>query len=232
MEAVTEDSAQRRGRIFERRIVHWCAPTLAGAKPANLFTFVFEDGPACRSCPADGCRELTRRAFSQALKACRERLKPAGIGIDALTVRRGGALLFVYRKDLLKQRLQEPEVAAFLMERGYNPFDGRGCISEISHRIRRMDRGVLPQGYAAFPHEIGLLLGYPYRDVVAFMDNRAGGVRAGAWMAYGDIEEARACASRYRRCRYLCEELDRRGTPLEQLACMDEASMEAAVRAA
>lgn len=155
MEAATEDSAQRRERIFERRIVHWCAPTLAGAKPANLFTFVFEDGPACRSCPADGCRELTRRAFSQALKACRERLKPAGIGVDAVTVRRGGALLFVYRKDLLKQRLQEPEVAAFLVERGYNPFDGRGCISEISHRIRRMDRGVLPQGYAASPTRSG-----------------------------------------------------------------------------
>ena len=229
MEGASAVAARNRERIFERRIIHWCAPTLAGAKPANLFTFVFEDGPACRSCPADGCRELSRRAFSQALKSCRQRLQPAGIGVDALTVRKNGALLFVYRKDLLRERLQEPLTAAFLMERGYNPFDERGCLWEMARRIRRMDGAARPDGRALFPHEIGLLLGYPYRDVVAFMDNRCDGVRAGAWMAYDDVEQAQACACRYRRCRYLCEELDRRGMPLEQLARMDEASMEAAV---
>jgi hypothetical protein len=56
MEVVSADTARNRERIFERRIIHWCAPTLVGAKPANLFTFVFEDGPACRSCSAEGCR--------------------------------------------------------------------------------------------------------------------------------------------------------------------------------
>lgn len=232
MEGASAVAARNRERIFERRIIHWCAPTLAGAKPANLFTFVFEDGPACRSCPADGCRELSRRAFSQALKSCRQRLQPAGIGVDALTVRKNGALLFVYRKDLLRERLQEPLTAAFLMERGYNPFDERGCLWEMARRIRRMDGAARPDGRALFPHEIGLLLGYPYQDVVAFRDNRCDGVRAGAWMAYDDVEQAQACACRYRRCRYLCEELDRRGVPLEQLARMDEASMEAAVCAA
>lgn len=232
MEGAPAVAARNRERIFERRIIHWCAPTLAGAKPANLFTFVFEDGPACRSCPADGCRELSRRAFSQALKSCRQRLQPAGIGVDALTVRKNGALLFVYRKDLLRERLQEPLTAAFLMEWGYNPFDERGCLWEMARRIRRMDGAARPDGRALFPHEIGLLLGYPYQDVVAFMDNRCDGVRAGAWMAYDDVEQAQACACRYRRCRYLCEELDRRGVPLEQLARMDEASMEAAVCAA
>ncbi len=232
MEGASAVAARNRERIFERRIIHWCAPTLAGAKPANLFTFVFEDGPACRSCPADGCRELSRRAFTQALKSCRQRLQPAGIGVDALTVRKNGALLFVYRKDLLRERLQEPLTAAFLMERGYNPFDERGCLWEMARRIRRMDGAARPDGRALFPHEIGLLLGYPYQDVVAFMDNRCDGVRAGAWMAYDDVEQAQACACRYRRCRYLCEELDRRGMPLEQLARMDEASMEAAVCAA
>ena len=232
MEGASAVAARNRERIFERRIIHWCAPTLAGAKPANLFTFVFEDGPACRSCPADGCRELSRRAFSQALKSCRQRLQPAGIGVDALTVRKNGALLFVYRKDLLRERLQEPLTAAFLMERGYNPFDERGCLWEMARRIRRMDGAARPDGRALFPHEIGLLLGYPYQDVVAFMDNRCDGVRAGAWMAYDNVEQAQACACRYRRCRYLCEELDRRGVPLEQLARMDEASMEAAVCAA
>ncbi len=232
MEGASAVAARNRERIFERRIIHWCAPTLAGAKPANLFTFVFEDGPACRSCPADGCRELSRLAFSQALKSCRQRLQPAGIGVDALTVRKNGALLFVYRKDLLRGRLQEPLTAAFLMERGYNPFDERGCLWEMARRIRRMDGAARPDGRALFPHEIGLLLGYPYQDVVAFMDNRCDGVRAGAWMAYDDVEQAQACACRYRRCRYLCEELDRRGVPLEQLARMDEAFMEAAVCAA
>lgn len=232
MELHSSGASCDRERVFERRIIHWCAPTLAGIKPASLFTFVFEDGPARRSCSAGACRELTRRAFVSALARCRARLRPADIGIDMLAVRKAGVLLFVYRGDLLVQRLREPHVAACLMDRGYNPFDERGCVREIARRIRRADGSDDPDTRRRFPHEIGFLLGYPYGDVVAFMENRADGVRAGAWMAYGNVEDARACACRYRRCRFLCEELDRRGVSLERLACMDESSLEAAVRAA
>lgn len=223
-------SADRRA-VFEKRIVHWCAPTLVGIKPSNLFTFVFRDGTACRSCPDAACRELKRRDFSSALHECRPQLRDAGLGIVALTVRPSGALVLVYRRDLLSERLRAPRTAAFLMECGYNPFDTERCLWELARRIRRADRQPDAQRRNAFPHEVGFMLGYPYEEVVAFMEGRPNGTPTGAWKAYGNPAEARACARNYRRCRLLCEELYRRGTGLTELAGMGWNALEGALRA-
>lgn len=225
-------TADERRAVLERRIVHWCAPTLAGIKPSNLFTFVFQDGPACRSCPDAACRELKRQDFSAALHECRPMLRRHGVGIVALTVRPSGALVLVYRADLLTDRLRQPRIAAFLMERGYNPFDTERCLWELARRIRRSDRMPDDERRRMFPHEVGFMLGYPYEEVVAFMENRPEGTPTGAWKAYNRVDEARDCAVRYRRCRYLCERLYRQGAGLVELAGMDESALEDAVRAA
>lgn len=224
--------AEERRRVLERRIIHWCSPTLAGIKPSNLFTFVFQDGPACRSCPEHACRELTRRDFEEALRECRPLLGRFGIGIAALAMRPNGALVLVYRHDLLAAHLRQPQVAAYLMQKGYHPFDTERCLGELAGRIRCSDR--LPEGArrTSFPHEVGFLRGYPYEEVVAFIENRPAGVPTGAWKAYGRVAEARDCADRYHRCRFLCEELYRRGARLSDLAGMSVSALEDAVRAA
>lgn len=223
---------EQRRQVIERRIIHWCAPALAGIKPSNLFTFVFQDGPACRSCPDAACRELKRQDFEVALRECRPVLGRLGIGIAALAMRPNGALVLVYRHDLLTTRLHQPQVAAYLMQKDYNPFDTERCLWELARRIRWSDCMPECTRRASFPHEVGFLLGYPYEEVVAFIEGRSAGVLTGAWKAYGRVDEARDCANRYRRCRSLYEELYQRGARLPDLAGMSEAALEDAVRAA
>lgn len=48
-------------------------------------------------------------------------------------------------------------------------------------------------------HEIGLFLGYPSKDVAAFMENSSAGVKyLGMWKVYSDVETAKIKFARYR----------------------------------
>ena len=45
----------------------------------------------------------------------------------------------------------------------------------------------------AYPHEIGLFLGYPLSDVIGFIENRGWNYTCcGCWKSYGDPEKAQA----------------------------------------
>ncbi len=53
-----------------------------------------------------------------------------------------------------------------------------------------------------FPHEIGLFLGYPPKDVCGFIENRAGGYKCvGEWKVYGDEDKAKKTFAQYRKCK-------------------------------
>lgn len=53
----------------------------------------------------------------------------------------------------------------------------------------------------AFPHEIGLFLGYPPEDVEGFRLHRGRDYKlCGCWKVYSDVEGARQCFRRYARC--------------------------------
>ncbi len=67
-------------------------------------------------------------------------------------------------------------------------------------------------------HEIGLFLGYPSKDVAAFMENSSAGVKyLGMWKVYSDVETAKIKFARYRECtRAYCEAF-RRGHTFDRL---------------
>ena len=53
-----------------------------------------------------------------------------------------------------------------------------------------------------FPHEIGLLLGYPLADVKAFIATKGKNcIACGDWKAYGDEETAKCIFCKYKHCR-------------------------------
>ena len=56
------------------------------------------------------------------------------------------------------------------------------------------------RGSEAFPHEIGLFLGYPPEDVEGFIYRRSEAKFTGHWKVYGDVESAQRSFQRYRRC--------------------------------
>lgn len=207
---------------LERKIVHHCAPTLAALKPANLFNF--RDAPKARSGAADAHDEdALERAFSQALKACRAKLEPCGTRIEVLARRTAGALLYVYRPGLLMCAIAEERVAAYLTCEGYDASSLSACIERLHQRICGTDLQSLMEGRCSFPHEIGFFLGYPYEDVVGFIENRGENfLCSGCWKVYARDRDAIECFCRYKNCTVAYENLYNEGVSIDSLATVDD----------
>ena len=106
--------------------------------------------------------------------------------------------------DALGRVLADSSHLSILREQGYRGSDHRELLSELRGRLvdyyLALDRGE----HIEFPHEIGVFLGYPARDVRGFMAGEKATCR-GAWHAYGDEQTAkrrfRMLEIHERRCR-------------------------------
>lgn len=109
-------------------------------------------------------------------------------------VDRGNSLMiFFYHKELFHRHVGRRDIVALLRRAGCRaPFTVDAILSHLAEQSRD----------GSFPHEIGLLLGYPPKDVAAFM----GWIRLpfacqGPWKIYGNPVESLRLAERFRRCR-------------------------------
>lgn len=110
---------------------------------------------------------------------------------------------------MLQRDLNLPGVADFLKEYGYESADVYSVIERLKSRLAVGD---------GFPHEIGVFLGYPLSDVIAFMRDGGRGCRcSGCWKAYTNECEAMRVFQRYKACRAAYQTLFRAGWPLERL---------------
>ena len=82
----------------------------------------------------------------------------------------------------------------------------------LSHLKKRLSQS------EAFPHEIGLFLGYPLEDVIGFCRHKGEGCKlCGYWKVYGDVESARKSFALFDRCRELLFSHLLSGAPLQEL---------------
>ncbi len=162
--------------MSEEIFVHYCSPTLAGIKTANLFS--------CRFADEKEMRDSVRRLNGMLVKK--------GIRVLPLRYRDGCALIYAYRPSRLLRDLQQSAACRLLEERGYTFGAPERCIVQLMQRLA---------GGGEFPHEIGLFLGYPPEDVCGFIENRAGGYKCvGEWKVYGDADKAKGIFEKYRKC--------------------------------
>ena len=180
--------------MSEDQLVRHGAPTLAGIKTGSLFT----------------CEFTSKEEFLRQTAAYDRILASRGLRLITLRFMKGRALVYLCRPRFLARDLSEPEVRRLLRESGYTDLSLRGCLRELKARLRAS---------GAFPHEIGLFLGYPIEDVRGFI--RSGGKNckcAGMWKVYGDEEAAKKKFIAYSKC---TETYCRRcagGVPLVRLA--------------
>ena len=183
-------------RNFETALVDQCAPTLAGVKPANLFRF------------APGDLETTRRSAEE----WDGKLKPLGIRVSILKECSvtAASMVYVYREKWVSRILTDEANRAFLEKIGYRPAGDREMLKQLSHRL------CLEQEY---PHEIGVFLGYPLKDVIGFIENRGWNYTCcGCWKSYSDPEAAQRCFACYRACTALYRRMYAQGVPVVRLA--------------
>lgn len=162
--------------MSEEMIVRHCSPTLAGLKTGNMFSCCFKSVDELRF----EIRALNRKLASKGL-----RVLPLRISEDT-------ALIYVYRPSKLKSDLQCADAVSILSESGYSFQSAERCVVQLISKLKNN---------AAFPHEVGLFLGYPPEDVMGFIKNNAKCSKCvGCWKVYGDEEKAKKLFAQYKKC--------------------------------
>lgn len=132
------------------------------------------------------------RTFLENIREMNRCLLPWGVRIVPLKNMRKSVLVYMYRPDRLREDLGDSRARKILAERDYPVEETEKCIVEL---VRRLDDG------EAFPHEIGLFLGYPPEDVDGFIRNGAAGAKCiGTWKVYGNVETAQRKFAQYKKC--------------------------------
>ena len=105
------------------------------------------------------------------------------------------------------------ENRVLLTEAGYSGI----ILSDILQTIQMRYEAYVQKG-KAFPHEIGVLLGYPAEDVKGFIENKAASSKcSGCWKVYGDEQTAMNLFEEYRKCTEICYRKWKNGADVEQL---------------
>jgi len=157
------------------------AEVLAGAKPSALISI--PDRPhACGRNLYRLWREHGRAVMGRTRLCAREIGKGTGF-----------IQLFFYISDDFSRYLERHDVTALLKRAGYQgPFTKDHALGQLEERLKS----------GTFPHEIGIFLGYPPKDVAAFM----GWIKLpftcqGPWKMFGNPRASLGLAETFRICR-------------------------------
>lgn len=158
-------------RLFVQLAIQ-CAPFLAGIKVSNLFI-------------------VEKRYWMGICWLCRN----TDICIRRLYDCKGKITLLLYRRTELEAWLDTKEARAILLRLGYETGGLHQIFARLEEKIGGHGDKEMP-----FPHELGLILGYPPEDVEGFLEN--GGkecLYTGYWKVYGHVEEKRRLFQDYDR---------------------------------
>jgi hypothetical protein len=139
-----------------------CAPLIAGLKISNLFN-------------------IQREQY----KAVRKILSGSHISWYVLLENGDKLMLLLYHARSMEDYLKQPEVRRLLIDAGYENMELMYILTEFSRRYGRYMKQ-----RSNFPHEMGLLLGYPVEDVAGFIEYKGKkSLCTGYWKVYHNVEE-------------------------------------------
>ncbi|GAW67095.1 hypothetical protein GPEL0_01r2748 [Geoanaerobacter pelophilus] len=159
------------------------AEVLRGAKPANLV------------CLANKRRSCGRNLYLLWKEHGSALIEASGLKVRVLADRGTSVLLLLYSRDALGSLLAQKSVRVILRKAGYaEPDRFEAVLSELEQRVEG----------EGFPHEIGVFLGYPLKDVVGFMGWAPISFTCqGPWKIFGNPAPSLELAENHRKCR--CE---------------------------
>ena len=179
--------------MLEAEIIAHCAPTLAGIKTANMFTYT------------SGNRNDLQKEIEEENK----KLNNRGVFVEVLRRSEHKALVYVYRKKRLQQDLSCEGACILLKNCGYECQEADCCIRKLQERFFEND---------CFPHEVGLFLGYPLDDVTGFIEQKGKNYQCcGIWKVYGDDQQTRILFRKLKKCSEIYRRLFADGRSILQL---------------
>ncbi|MCC5910575.1 MAG: DUF3793 family protein [Clostridiaceae bacterium] len=147
---------------FIKWIVELLGPVLLGVKPSEIISFPEKDALSIER------REEVKRIFSESTKVDFKEFKASN----------GCKKILFYHCEALERTLKEYKNTKFLRQYGY-PTE-YNLHSYLNHMIEKIEkRGI--------PHEIGIFLGYPLKDVIGFMGHPSLKLtKINGWRVYGN----------------------------------------------
>jgi hypothetical protein len=157
------------------------AEVLEGVKPSTLINL------------PDRPRTCGRNLYRIWKKHGEEIIRESSLDASVLVERAGSLLLLLYNRTALTRLLSNRGARTILRKAGYPAMnDVAALLSEFATRFAS----------GGVPHEIGLVLGYPLKDVAGFMGlSRREFSCQGPWKIYGDPGKSLMLAETHRQCR-------------------------------
>ncbi len=154
----------------ELQLALQCAPLITGLKLSNLLT-ISPDG------------------FSQVEKI----VEGSILSMYPLMETEAKIVILLYRRDHLEKYLKMPQVQKLLQEAGYDSGRLEDILPVFCERYE-----TYAENRKSFPHEMGLLLGYPPEDVEGFIRYQGrNSLCTGYWKVYADKEGKQRLFEKY-----------------------------------
>ena len=163
-------------RLFAMTFVRSAGAVILGKKPAALFSF---------SC-GGRVSEASGNCVCEVIDAYSRGLADHGMRLVVLGTRGPRVELLVWRPALVDEVLLDEVSRDFLRDAGHDTGDSEGLVRSLQARLSAFHAGSVRE----YPHEVGLILGYPLEDVRGYVQGGHETCR-GLWRAYGDPEAAR-----------------------------------------
>ncbi len=142
---------------IETQLALQCAPLITGLKVSNLLII------------PKGNEEVVKRILNR-----------TGISFYRLIQTRTKTTFLLFRRNELEEFLSDENVKNVFIRAGYKSLQIGKILRTFSLRYE-----AYMQGDKSFPHEMGLLLGYPVEDVVGFVENNGKNfLYSGYWKVY------------------------------------------------
>jgi len=209
-------------------LVAQAGAVMCASKPAAVFNFV----PRQRD-DADAAR--TMALALEAAQTYARSMRAYGMELRVVCPMPGRVALLAWRPAAVERILSSEDNRAFLADFGYDTSSTEAYVTCTLERLRAYNealrrhqacRGCSCEACSQlpFPHEIGLLLGYPLDDVRGFIANHGHGcTERGVWKVYGNENAARAQFARIKDDERRCMRLFRQGSPLRDLLVLGAA---------
>ncbi|WP_310604536.1 DUF3793 family protein [Anaerosporobacter sp.] len=139
-----------------------CSPVLTGVKISNLFI-----------------------VSNEHIRIIYEIFKNSPISISIIWRSKEKTTFLLYSKNRVEEYLHDKKVQKLMRSFGYpNP-----KLYSVLVELRSRYTSYKEEG-AEFPHELGILLGYPAEDVIGFIENKGkNSLYTGYWKVYGNVQE-------------------------------------------
>ena len=178
---------------LNEQIAVQCAPLLAGLKPSNLLIIPM------------GMEAVLRHS-----------LRGTRIAMYLLSEYDGKQVFLLYKVNELIVYLTEQNVQRLLLDLGYESGELYSLLQRVSKKYTAHK-----QEKEAFPHELGLLLGYPAVDVKGFMEQAGKNfLYSGYWKVYGNVRETVLLFREFGRAKEYVVRLVKQGYSIAEIMAM------------